>query len=288
MSLLSPSLEAFWAVVKAGTVLEAATLVNLTQTGVTQRIRSLEKQLGVTLFTRSRKGMRLTAEGEALLRYVQAASDLEGETLSNLSGKSATAVTEVCISGPTSILRSRLVEETGSVLKKYPQLRLRFDFSEDGDVLGKLKSGFAHIGILPKADLVKELSSKPLNSERYLLYGSTRWKKRKFEDILENESIIDLKPESSLTFDLLKKNRVSKFSKHRHFANHLDSIVTLAEQEAGYCALSEEFAKPYVKSGSLFCLNHSVCLERPMVMAWYGRSAMAPYFKNLIDVLSKK
>ena len=52
MSLLSPPLEAFWAVVRKGTVQDASYILGITQTGVTQRIRSLEKQLKTTLFTR--------------------------------------------------------------------------------------------------------------------------------------------------------------------------------------------------------------------------------------------
>ena len=47
----------------------AGELMNIT--GVTQRIRSLERELGVTLFVRSRKGMRATAEGEALVLAVR-------------------------------------------------------------------------------------------------------------------------------------------------------------------------------------------------------------------------
>jgi LysR family transcriptional regulator (chromosome initiation inhibitor) len=79
MSLLSPNLKAFAAIVRQGTVHGAAQGLYLTQTGVTQRIRALEKELGTTLFLRSRKGMRLTQEGEALLRYCKGAEDLEGE-----------------------------------------------------------------------------------------------------------------------------------------------------------------------------------------------------------------
>ncbi|MBY0451706.1 MAG: LysR family transcriptional regulator, partial [Bdellovibrionaceae bacterium] len=60
MSLLSPPLEAFWAITRKGTVQDASKILGITQTGVTQRIRALEKQLKTTLFTRSRKGMKLT------------------------------------------------------------------------------------------------------------------------------------------------------------------------------------------------------------------------------------
>src|SRR4051794_18551948 len=84
MSLLSPQLQAFSAIVRHGTVHAAAKELGITQTGVTQRIRSLESSLSTTLFVRSRKGMVPTPEGMALLRYCQAARDLEGEALAKI------------------------------------------------------------------------------------------------------------------------------------------------------------------------------------------------------------
>ena len=66
MSLLSANLQAFVSVARQGTVHGAAAELYLTQTGITQRIRAIEKELKTTLFLRSRKGMTLTQEGEAL------------------------------------------------------------------------------------------------------------------------------------------------------------------------------------------------------------------------------
>ncbi len=73
MSLLSPQLEAFVAITRYRTVHAAAVDLHITQTAVTQRIRTLETRLRTTLFTRTRRGMLLTPEGEALLRYCHAA-----------------------------------------------------------------------------------------------------------------------------------------------------------------------------------------------------------------------
>ena len=50
MSLLSPQLQAFLAVANCKTVHGAAANIHLTQTAVTQRIRSLERLLKTTLF----------------------------------------------------------------------------------------------------------------------------------------------------------------------------------------------------------------------------------------------
>ncbi|WP_374034322.1 LysR family transcriptional regulator [Bdellovibrio bacteriovorus] len=289
MSLLSPSLEAFWAVVQKGTVLEAAKMVNLTQTGVTQRIRSLEKQLGVTLFTRSRKGMRLTQEGESLLRYVQAARDLEGDTLSKISGKKESSFFEVCISGTSTLMRSRIIPKSSTVMKKNPKLRVRFDITDTDSVLGKLKTGFAQLGALPANQVGLELDSRTLAPERYVLVGTAAWKKRKLDDILANEPIIDFDPQDTVTLDLLKKYKLAdKAQKLRNYANNIDALTYMLQQGLGYSTLTEEFARPYIKDGSLCLLASDLHLDYSVALAWYPRTEMPPYFKQLVESLTKK
>ncbi|WP_415064384.1 LysR family transcriptional regulator [Bdellovibrio sp.] len=288
MSLLSPSLEAFWAVVQKGTVLEAAKMIDLTQTGVTQRIRSLEKQLGVTLFTRSRKGMRLTEEGESLLRYVQAARDLEGETLLNIGGKQTPAIKEVCISGPSSLMRTRIIPKASAVIKKYPQLRVRFDISDDNSAIGKLKSGFAQLGTLPANQVGRELDSKTLSPERHYFFGPASWKKRPLSDIVEKETPVDFDPQNTMTLDLLKKYKMNKAPKQGHYANNLDALCSLLIAGVGYSALSEEMARPYVKTGALVQLSSTHFVDQSLALAWYPRAEMPPYFKSLIEALTKK
>jgi DNA-binding transcriptional LysR family regulator len=68
MILLNRNLEAFLGVVDLKTVSSAAKKLHLTQTAVTQRIKALEAELNLSLFLRSKNGMKLTAEGEILFR----------------------------------------------------------------------------------------------------------------------------------------------------------------------------------------------------------------------------
>ena len=62
--LRNPLLVAFERVCELGTTHAAARDLHLTQTGVTQRIKALERDLGLTLFLRSRRGMQATGEEE--------------------------------------------------------------------------------------------------------------------------------------------------------------------------------------------------------------------------------
>jgi DNA-binding transcriptional LysR family regulator len=57
----------FVAVVEHGSVSGAAAALHVAQPSLSQSIRALERELGVTLFDRRHRGLTLTAEGKALL-----------------------------------------------------------------------------------------------------------------------------------------------------------------------------------------------------------------------------
>src|SRR4051812_36152895 len=99
MILLSPNLRAFLAVVENSTVSASAKKLGITQTGTTQRIQSLEEDLGVTLFLRSRSGMKLTPEGATLLRHCTYVSELEGRLTSEVRGVGIEHDVDITITG---------------------------------------------------------------------------------------------------------------------------------------------------------------------------------------------
>ena len=62
----------FLAIVAAGSFVRAAERLNLSQTAVSARVRSLEEQLRRPLFVRNRAGASLTPAGEQFLRHAPA------------------------------------------------------------------------------------------------------------------------------------------------------------------------------------------------------------------------
>ncbi len=67
----SRHLATFHEVVRAGSFSAAARILGYTQPAVTQQMKALERAIGIPLFTRAGRGLRLTEAGEALSRHAE-------------------------------------------------------------------------------------------------------------------------------------------------------------------------------------------------------------------------
>lgn len=287
MNLMSPQLQAFMTVVEMKTVHAAAVSLKLTQTAVTQRIRTLETHLKTTLFIRSRRGMELTNEGEALLRYCQTVKVLEGETIAKISRNDETAKVHVRIVGPSSIMRSRVIPNLLTITKQFSSVLLHFNFDDSDNLQQQLRSGECDFSIMTATHVSKEMAFKMLQPEHYKLVCSKQWKDRTLDDILQKEFIIDYNPTDQMTYQYLKHfDLLTLAQKERHFVNNIDSMAELVAAEVGYTTLPNEIAKPYIEQKKLMFLNEGKSFEFQPVLTWYPRVEMPTYFAAIIDKIN--
>src|SRR5688500_19308976 len=78
-------LRSFLRVAEERNITHAAEALFLTQPAVTQHVRALERELGVSLFDRTGRGVQMTPAGEALYGYAQRSLALLEEGRSVLS-----------------------------------------------------------------------------------------------------------------------------------------------------------------------------------------------------------
>lgn len=79
-------LRAFEASARHLSFTRAAIELCVTQAAVSQQVKSLEKRLGVLLFQRLPRGLKITSEGEALLPSVSSSFDQMAATLEQIEG----------------------------------------------------------------------------------------------------------------------------------------------------------------------------------------------------------
>lgn len=286
MSLLNQNLQAFMAIVSEGTVVQAAQTLGLTQTAVTQRIRALERELEVTLFIRSRQGMKPTEQAMSLIHYCKRAQELEGETFASLYGDQSEQ--RVVMSGASSIMRSRVIPRTFNVVRKYPFLKLSYDLTDTSSSLSKLKKGECDFSLIAREDVVLEVDSLLLKPERYILVGPSKWKGRKLKEVIQSESIIDFDHNDMMTFNFLRKyDLLSESLASRHFANNTDALASFVAGGLGYSVLTQEFAEPFIRSKKLINLAPKKFYDYEVALCWYPRAQMPKYFQYIVDSLRK-
>jgi LysR family transcriptional regulator (chromosome initiation inhibitor) len=287
MSLLHPGITAFQAIVRLGTVHAAAQDIGLSQTGVTQRIRALERDLGATLFVRSRRGMRLTAEGEALVRWCQRVDDLEGALLSFVRRDAPATAVRVTITGPSSLMRRRVIPAVSAVLADHANVVATFLLDDQGAGLAHLKTGVAQLAALPRTDVVNELDAKLLAPVRLRLLGPAAWAGRDAAEVVRTERIIDFNAQDDATFAFLREHGLPTGRlRQRHLVNSPDALAELVAAGRGFSVLEEEFAAPLLADGLLTDLCPGRVLQQELALAWYPRHEMPGYFQAIIDAVA--
>lgn len=287
MSLLSPELEAFVAIVKKGTVHGAAKEIGLTQTGVTQRVRCLERKIGNTLFTRSRKGMNLTQEGEALFVYCQKVLDIEGETLSSIQGTTVQKNVRVQIAGSSSIMRARIIPNTVRILDQFKDLTFTYHITDDEPTVRYLKSGDCQLAVMHPFEVPNEMDAKKLEPEIYIMVGPYEWKNRDVKEIVKNERLVDFNYGDKVTLSFLKKYGLAQLAKKEgHYVNNTDALISLITAGKGYSVLSKRFLEPYIRDKHLVQIMPEAFSKLDFALAWYPRHEMPKYFKRLIDLIN--
>lgn len=281
LALLNPQLEAFMAVVKYKTVHAASRAIHISQTAMTQRIMGLEKKINTTLFVRTRQGMNLTSEGEKLLRYCHTVADYSNETLAEMKEAGTSSIQRVQISGPSSIMTSRIIPRTTCIMNQFSHLYIAYDIN-DVDAAASLRSGLSQFAILDPAQISQDMESKSLTPEKYQLVCSYKWSRRKLEDILKSERIIDFDETDQASLNYLREFNLLKHAQaDRLFVNRTSSLTNMIIEGYGYGVLTKEFSKPYLDAGDLITLNAGKVFNNHLKLAWYRRPEPPKYFSTI-------
>lgn len=116
--------KVFYHVAKSLSFSEAAEALFISQSAVSQSIKTLEKRLNQTLFIRSTKRVALTKEGELLLKHIEPAINLISRGENQLCADPQSGV-QLRIGASDTICRYYLVPYLNNFHNKYPQIHIK-------------------------------------------------------------------------------------------------------------------------------------------------------------------
>jgi len=155
-------LKTFITVARTGNVTKAASELNTTPPSVSGHIKLLEEEFGVTLFTRTSKGMKITPQGEILKSR---ANDILNAA--NKFNKTAHAFCNIVkghlklgINAEPDYLK--IPGSVKNIYKKHPELKLEIILSNTEEILKSVETGELDCGFAFGEHASKNLDFIPL------------------------------------------------------------------------------------------------------------------------------
>lgn len=211
--------KVFYYVASALSFSEASKQLFISQSAVSQSIKTLERRLDQTLFIRSTKRVQLTPEGEILLRHIEPAMHLIHRGEAQLLDAASTGG-QIRIGASDTICRYFLVHYLEKFHKAFPNAHIK--------VINQTSIKCVELLELGQVDLI--VANYPNN---YLSNVSSIKKIKTFRDVfIANQSFEDLK-DKKLTYEQLaqypilmldKQSTTSEFL-HRLFQQHHLDLV---------------------------------------------------------------
>lgn len=275
MSLPSHELEAFRTIAQTLNFSVAAERVHITQPALSQRIQSLERTLGLTLFVRDRKGVKLTEAGLKLLRYCQAKEHLESELLADLvTAPDGKLGGRLRIAGYSSVLHSVIMPALAELLRDNPAVQFEFSTHEISNLPGVLERGEADFVVADHIFQRANVESLLLAQEKYVLIQSMKFPLR--------DVYLDHDPEDQITNQFLQHQGQSKSKATRCYVDDIHGILTGVALGLGQGVVPRHLVP---KDLPIRVARGLKAMSVPVVLHYYRQSYYSKLQKATIDSL---
>ena len=167
-------ITAFHKVASTGSFTRAARELFVTQPAVSQEIKALEASLGIKLFDRSGKNVRMTAEGEVLLSYVHRLFALH-EEMESLFGRSKNLQHGQIKLGSTALMGTYFLPKIiGRFNRRYPGIEIDLQMGNSDQVMHLVLEGMVDLGFSGMTTNHARLESILIHQERMIMVASPR------------------------------------------------------------------------------------------------------------------
>lgn len=248
----------FYYVGKYKNITQAAAELTISQPAVSQAIKHLEEMLGITLFVRTSKGVRLTVEGSMFYTYIARGYEYIQLGEKRMHELQNMEVGEIRIGASDMTLQFYLLSYLEQFHEKYPKIKVIVTNAPTPETIQHLISGKIDFGII----------STPVQTEPYIKLRSVR----EIEDIFVAGKKFEYLKEKILKFKELEKlpimylegrtssrTYVEDFLKQKEVVLHPEfelattgMLIQFALKSLGVASVVKDFALEGIASGELF------------------------------------
>ena len=284
-------LKTFYIVAKYKNITKASNELLVSQSTVSKSIKNIEEQLDCQLFTRSKKGVELTKEGEILYNSTEKVLNILNNDL-----KKITKTKTINILVGKVLADKVLVPYINLFQKKYPNIKINLSCTDIKGVKSKLKNDEVDIAIgYYIEDLEDNYEQKKISQELHPIFVCNNNYKElinktiKVKELEKYPYIISSKGATTYQYalDFFQENNLDITPTMEILGTSL--ITQLVKNGLGISILTKEFIEEELKNQELFEIQLEKELEtRHLTIITYKNKPLSKEINYLIDLLIKK
>jgi len=284
--------KVFYFTAKYGSVTRAAAELAISQPAVSQSLKALEKNLGVTLFVRASRGVKLTGEGQLLYSYVEKGYGQIEAGVEKLRQMRNLELGEVHIGASDMTLRFYLLPYLEEFHEEYPNIKVIVNNAPTPETLSLLRNGKIDFGVVStpfdtgedlEASQVREIEDVFVAGRRFISYKN---KMLDFQE-LERLPMISLEKNTSTRSymdDYLAREGIVLRPEFELATS--DMIVQFALRSLGVGCVVRDFAMEFLESGKLFELRFNRMIpRRAFSVVRSNRQVLPAASRRLLDIM---
>ena len=152
----------FYEVAKAGNISKAAKELYISQPAISKAIGKLEDSLGLSLFTRSSRGVQLTSEGEILFEHAREAFEALERGEQELRRIQEFDIGHLRIGVSNTLCKYILLPYLKTFIDQYPHMKVTIESQSTVQTLNRLEQQKIDLGLVAEPSLRKDLSFIPV------------------------------------------------------------------------------------------------------------------------------
>lgn len=281
----------FYSIANHGSISKAAEHLYITQPAVSRSIRQLEEEMGCTLFIRTRKGVKLTQEGEILYKYIEQAFSFITAAEKKINDVKNLISGEVRIGVSDTLCKYYLVPYLKLFNTLHPDIKIQVTCPTTPGIINLLKAGKIDFGIINMPYYDDQLNFKNVMSVQDCFIAGEKYKHLHYK----------MQPLSKIVeypVLLLEKSSNSRLYIEQYFLNNsvsvtpafelgnIDLLVHFARYDFGIACVIRNFIEDDLDKGRLYEIKPIEKIPpRSIGVAWLKDVPLSKASNEIISLL---
>ena len=282
----------FYEVAKAGNISKAAKELYISQPAISKAISKLEDSLGLSLFTRSSRGVQLTSEGEILFEHTREAFDALDRGEQELKRIQEFDIGHLRIGVSNTLCKYILLPYLKTFIDQYPHMKVTIESQATAQTLARLEQQKIDLGLVAEPSVRRDLAFIPVMDIQDSFVTTPNYLENLYLREGQDTSLFETGNIMLLDTSNMTRHHVDEYMEENNICPHqilevttMDLLIEFAKIGLGIACVIKELVQKELDSGMLVEIPLDIPIHRRTIGFAYHPANQAMALKTFLEFL---